>query len=160
MAAAGAADPARADLPALGDEPAQRRDVLVVDLLDLVLAVRAGLAATPAGTALLVAPARRLACALLGHFSEFLREASLTVERAPPGARRGHCATFAPAIRASAADGRRFVAPRPRRAVKMAQAGTQAPTNERIVQPLEAVQAELAECRRREEQIARDLAQL
>jgi hypothetical protein len=42
----------------------------------------------------------------------------------------------------------------------MAQAGTQTPTNERIVQLLEAVQAELAESRRREEQIARDLARL
>jgi len=42
----------------------------------------------------------------------------------------------------------------------MAQAGAQAPTNERIVELLEAVQAELAESRRREEQIARDLARL
>jgi hypothetical protein len=42
----------------------------------------------------------------------------------------------------------------------MAQAALGAPTNERIVQLLEAVQAELAESKRREEQIARDLARL
>ena len=44
VAAARAGDAPRADLAALGDEAAQRRGVLVVDLLDLVLAVRAGLA--------------------------------------------------------------------------------------------------------------------
>src|SRR5919197_598795 len=85
---AGAADAPRTELAALGDEAPQRADVLVVDLLDLVLAVRAGLATAAAGPALLVAPARRLACALLGHFWEFLRQASLTVQRAPAGARR------------------------------------------------------------------------
>jgi hypothetical protein len=42
----------------------------------------------------------------------------------------------------------------------MAQADPQAPTNERIVQLLEAVQAQLVESRRREEQMARDLARL
>jgi hypothetical protein len=42
----------------------------------------------------------------------------------------------------------------------MAQAGTQAPTNEPIVRMLDAVRAELAESKRREEQIARDLARL
>jgi hypothetical protein len=48
MAAARSRDPPRADLAALGDEPAQRRNVLVVDLADLVPAVRAGLAPTRA----------------------------------------------------------------------------------------------------------------
>jgi hypothetical protein len=38
VAPAGARDPARADLALLGDELAQRGDVLVVDLLDLVAA--------------------------------------------------------------------------------------------------------------------------
>jgi hypothetical protein len=42
----------------------------------------------------------------------------------------------------------------------MAQAGTQAPTNERIVRMLEEVRAELAQSKWREEQIARDLARL
>src|SRR5688572_10157186 len=56
VAAAGAGDPPRADLPALGDELAQRGDVLVVDLLDLVLAEQARLAAAAAWTALLVSP--------------------------------------------------------------------------------------------------------
>src|SRR3954453_14546208 len=67
VATAGAGDPARADLAALGDEPAKRADVLVVDVLDLVLAEQAGLAAAAAGAALLVAPARGLAVALLCH---------------------------------------------------------------------------------------------
>src|SRR4051794_9904385 len=66
MAAAGAGDPPRADLAALGDELAQRRDVLVVDELDLVAAVLARLAAAAAGTTLAVTPARRPA-ALLRH---------------------------------------------------------------------------------------------
>ena len=70
VAAAGAADPARADLAALGDEPAQRRDVLVVDLLDLVLAERAGLAPAAAGAALLVAPPCGLGSACFGHVVE------------------------------------------------------------------------------------------
>jgi hypothetical protein len=43
VTAAGTRDPARADLPAVGDETPQRRQILVVDLLDLVAAVRAGL---------------------------------------------------------------------------------------------------------------------
>src|SRR4051794_23571188 len=66
VATAGAGDAARADLAALGDEPAQRADVLVVDLGDLVAAVRAGLAPGGPGAALLLAPARTR-FALLGH---------------------------------------------------------------------------------------------
>jgi hypothetical protein len=68
VAPAGTGDPARADLAALGHEPTQPDDVLVVDLLDLVLAVRAGLA-TAAAALQLVAPPRggRLCSALLGH---------------------------------------------------------------------------------------------
>src|SRR5262245_50551545 len=58
MTTAGARDAARADLAALGDEAAQARHVLVVDELDLVLAVRAGLA-TPAARAALLVPATR-----------------------------------------------------------------------------------------------------
>ena len=46
MAAARSRDPARADLAALGDEAAQRGNVLVVDLVDLLTAVWAGLAPT------------------------------------------------------------------------------------------------------------------
>src|SRR5919107_1782448 len=61
VAPASAGDPPRADLAALGDEPAERADVLVVDVLDLVLAEQARLAAPSAGAALLVAPARGLA---------------------------------------------------------------------------------------------------
>src|SRR3954470_21835431 len=64
--AAGARDAARADLAAVRDELAERPDVLVVDLVDLVAAVLAGLAATGAGPTLLVTPARRPA-ALLCH---------------------------------------------------------------------------------------------
>src|SRR5829696_1804953 len=64
--AAGARDAARADLAAVRHVLAQRRDVLVVDLIDLVAAVAAGLAAPGAGPALLVTPARRPA-ALLRH---------------------------------------------------------------------------------------------
>src|SRR5581483_10886425 len=56
----------RADLPLLGDELPQHRDVLVVDLVDLVLAVRARLAPAAAGGASLVAPSYRTP-ALLGH---------------------------------------------------------------------------------------------
>jgi hypothetical protein len=66
VAAAGAGDAARADLAALGDEPAQGADVLVVDLVDLVAAVRAGLAPGGPGAALILAPARAW-LALLGH---------------------------------------------------------------------------------------------
>src|SRR5690349_3667925 len=64
--AAGARDAARADLAAVRDELAQRGDVLVVDELHLVAAVRAGLAAAAAGPALPITPARRPA-ALLRH---------------------------------------------------------------------------------------------
>src|SRR5207245_1958446 len=68
VAAAGAGDAARADLALLRDEPAQRGDVLVVDLLDLVAAVLAGLAPPAPEPALLVAPAWRLAAPPgLGH---------------------------------------------------------------------------------------------
>jgi hypothetical protein len=45
MAAAGAGNPPRADLAALGNEPAQHREVLVVDLIDLLPAVRTRLTA-------------------------------------------------------------------------------------------------------------------
>src|SRR5947209_16714270 len=44
VAAAGSRDAPRADLPAVGDESPQRGDVLVVNLLDLLAAVRAWLA--------------------------------------------------------------------------------------------------------------------
>src|SRR3954454_6597203 len=64
--AAGAGYTPRADLAAVADELAERRDVLVVDVLDLVAAVLAGLPAAGAGPALLVTPARRPA-ALLCH---------------------------------------------------------------------------------------------
>src|SRR3954454_16721445 len=64
--AAGARDAARADLAAVGDELAERADVLVVDLVDFVAAVLARLPATGTGPTLLVTPARRPA-ALLCH---------------------------------------------------------------------------------------------
>src|ERR1039457_4948315 len=54
MAPARPGDPPRADLALLGDELAQRRDVLVVDLLNLVTAVLAWLAPAASGSALLV----------------------------------------------------------------------------------------------------------
>src|SRR5689334_711586 len=69
MAPAGAGDPARADLPAVGDELAQGVDVLVVDELDLVAAVLAGLASPTAASRLAITPARRPA-ALLCHCKE------------------------------------------------------------------------------------------
>src|SRR3954471_23764703 len=52
VAAAGARDAPGADLAAIGDELAQSGDVLVVDELDLVAAVLAGLATAAAGPAL------------------------------------------------------------------------------------------------------------
>src|SRR3954454_8348368 len=64
--AAGAGDAARADLAAVADELAEGRDVLVIDVVDLVAAVLAGLPAAGAGPTLLVTPARRPA-ALLCH---------------------------------------------------------------------------------------------
>src|SRR5207248_6079740 len=67
VTAASSRDAARADLPAVGDHPAQGADVLVVDLVDLVAAVRTGLAPAAAGAALTVATARLAAVALLGH---------------------------------------------------------------------------------------------
>src|SRR3954469_13587676 len=79
--AAGAGDPARADLAALGDELPQRGDVLVVDELDLVLAVLAGLATAAAGTTLAVTPARRPA-ALLRHVRKPLSSARFGWHRA------------------------------------------------------------------------------
>jgi len=54
-----ARDPAGPDLPAVGDEPPQCRDVLVVNLLDMIAAVRARLAPTRSRAALPVAPANR-----------------------------------------------------------------------------------------------------
>src|SRR5829696_9507455 len=55
--AAGARDAARADLAAIRHVLLQGRDVLVVDLVDLVTAVPTRLAAAGAGPALLVTPA-------------------------------------------------------------------------------------------------------
>src|SRR5262245_26379466 len=66
MPPAGSGDAARTDLAAIRDELPERVDVLVVDELDLVAAVLAGLAAPAAGTALAITPARRPA-ALLCH---------------------------------------------------------------------------------------------
>src|ERR1700759_4918432 len=65
--AAGAGDATGPDLAALGHEATQTGHVLVVDELDLVLPVRAGLATPAARAALLVPPAGRLGAALLGH---------------------------------------------------------------------------------------------
>jgi hypothetical protein len=59
VATAGTGDPPGADLAALGDEPAQGRDVLVVDLVDPVAAIRAGLAPPGGRAALPIAPADR-----------------------------------------------------------------------------------------------------
>src|SRR3954454_7952113 len=67
-------DAARADLAAIRDELPERVDVLVVDELDLVAAVLAGLAASAAGTSLAITPARRPA-ALLCHVRKPLLKA-------------------------------------------------------------------------------------
>src|SRR4051812_37154980 len=68
VAPAGAGDPPGADLALLRDVLAQGRDVLVVDLLDLVPAERAGLAPAAAGSAPLVtSPGRLAAVSLLGQ---------------------------------------------------------------------------------------------
>src|ERR687898_592113 len=75
VAAAGARDAARADLAAVGHVLLEGRDVLVVDLIDLVAAVAAGLAAAGTGAALLVTPARRPA-ALLRHCGKNLARRS------------------------------------------------------------------------------------
>src|SRR3954452_4928759 len=64
--AAGAGDPARSDLAAVRDELAEGVDVLVVDELDLVAAVLAGLPASAASSGLAIPPARGPA-ALLCH---------------------------------------------------------------------------------------------
>src|SRR3954468_3624701 len=66
MPPTGSGDAARTNLAAIRDELPERVDVLVVDELDLVAAVLAGLAAPAAGTALAISPARRPA-ALLCH---------------------------------------------------------------------------------------------
>src|SRR4051812_25561362 len=89
--AARARDAARPDLAAVGDELPQGGDVLVVDELDLVAAVLAGLAASAAASGLSIPPARRPA-ALLRHWwktslvrlARFARPA-----RATPGAKLG-----------------------------------------------------------------------
>src|SRR4051794_17721596 len=64
--AARARDTTRTDLPAVGDELPQQVDVLVVDELDLVAAVLAGLPAAAASSGLAITSARRPA-ALLRH---------------------------------------------------------------------------------------------
>src|SRR5690349_1635007 len=61
-----ARDAARTDLAPVADELAEGVDVLVVDELDLVPAVLAGLPASAASTGLAITPARRPA-ALLRH---------------------------------------------------------------------------------------------
>jgi hypothetical protein len=67
MTTAGSGDPTRTDFPAIGDEPAQGRNIFVVDLLDLVPAVRARLPAGRSRPAFPVAPAYR-SSALLSHW--------------------------------------------------------------------------------------------
>jgi hypothetical protein len=59
MAPARSGNPPRADLSALGDKAPQRRDVLVVDLVDVVAAVRARLTAAGGRPTLPIAPANR-----------------------------------------------------------------------------------------------------
>src|SRR2546423_13385153 len=86
VAAAGAGDAPRPDLAAVGDQPAQRADVLVVDLLDLVAAVRTGLAPTASGTALAFAAARVATVALLGHAVSKAPDWKGAPGTAPPGA--------------------------------------------------------------------------
>src|SRR5262245_45864969 len=66
MTPARTGDAARADLAPVRDELAERVDVLVVDELDLVAAVLAGLTTAAAGSAFAITPARRPA-ALLCH---------------------------------------------------------------------------------------------
>src|SRR3954451_5011319 len=66
VAPARAGDAARADLAAIGHELAQRGDVLVIDELHLVAAVRARLAPSAGASGLAIPPARRPA-ALLRH---------------------------------------------------------------------------------------------
>src|SRR4051812_47655802 len=76
MPAAGARDAARPDLAPVGHVLAEARDVLVVDLLDLVAAVAARLAAAGAGTALLVTPASRPAALLRHLFGDLFESTS------------------------------------------------------------------------------------
>src|SRR3954469_18567094 len=88
MPAARARDTARPDLAAVGDELPQGGDVLVVDELDLVAAVLAGLPAPAAASGLAISPARRPA-ALLRHCSKTSSRASrlgARPARARPGA--------------------------------------------------------------------------
>src|SRR6185312_10868421 len=59
MPAARSGDPPRADLASVGDEPAEQAEVLVVDLLHLVAAIRTRLAAGRSRPAFAVAPAYR-----------------------------------------------------------------------------------------------------
>src|SRR5215212_6252429 len=82
--AARARDAARADLAAVRDELAQRRDVLVVDELHLVTAVLARLAAAAAGPSLPVTPARRPA-ALLRHLEPLFENETRRPAQAAPG---------------------------------------------------------------------------
>jgi hypothetical protein len=80
MAAAGASDPTATQLAAVGNEATQGCDVTPIDVLDLVLAIRAGLPAAVADS--LFAPPWRLgACALSRHLSldRFLLEGNVFV---------------------------------------------------------------------------------
>src|SRR5829696_3962886 len=86
MATAGARDAARADLAAIGHVLLEGRDVLVVDLVDLVAAVAAGLAPAGTGAALLVTPARRPA-PLLRHCGKNLARRRLRAFARAPMAR-------------------------------------------------------------------------
>src|SRR5918994_3273249 len=87
VAAARAGDAPGADLPPVRHVLLEGREVLVVDLVDLVAAIAAGLAAARAGAALLVTPARRPA-PLLRHCGKNLarRRLSRASARAPGGA--------------------------------------------------------------------------
>src|SRR5829696_4578148 len=106
--AARARDAARADLATVGDELPQRGDVLVVDELDLVAAVLAGLPATAAGPALPVTPARRPA-ALLRHCWNPLLERKLVARR--KAARRQDIASAAMPTREGSGNGSTPVRP-------------------------------------------------
>src|SRR5215216_658848 len=86
VAAARARDAARADLASVRDELPQRGDVLVVDELHLVAAVRAGLATAAAGPALPITPARRPAALLRHCWNPSLGSLELVARRRPrPG---------------------------------------------------------------------------
>src|SRR5581483_5692562 len=81
MAPARAGDPTRADLAALRDEPAQHRDVLVVDLLDLVPAIGTRLTARGSLCALPIAPADRPSTLLCHAGSPARLLSDLSLER-------------------------------------------------------------------------------